>query len=956
MATTQEAIRRLSIQATVSGVDAATGQLEKLAGAQNDVAVASANTEKATLSLDGKFASIERRYVAQVRAQQDYEKVQRQVNAAVAQNPALQDRANTVLAAAKQKLDQVTGGANDNAKAVGLQRYELINLGRQAQDVFVSLASGQNLWTVGIQQGTQALDIFSSSTGTVGGFFKQAGSWLTGFLTAGRIAFGGVTALIVGSVAALNSYLAAQQKVNFSLLGAGRASGATAGSINSAAQQGASTFGLSVSEARDLASSLAATGKVANDNILPIVKMGRDIALAFGTDAAGATKILADAFADPVRGADDLNQRLGFLDAATKQNIQNLVAQNDLYGAQRALLDGLQGSLDGFAQSQSSTARGWTAIGNAISNAWTGLGQFLASMAGFGQSVETQLERARQKLASLENQATDYSSGFGINTGGTPAEIAAQRAEVERLTTAYEKMATASARAQAAQQSFAQAATVRSFTPIISQQEELNNQLQVMQRLFDSIANDEAAGERLKAIGITFNQLAAAIDVVKGRLASLKPEFDTTLAQLQLSNRAITAFSPGAKADVARQESLQSTASSNFTPEQRKTLAEQAYQNALKQSSVALSEQARARELTANQAVASQQLEIDLVGKSIGQQTELRANLQARQQLEQQASQNRTAFDNAEFERLQKINAELGKKAQFAAQAAANDNAQFTLQTAFLGDVDQQIASVQRSLHGADWQAFMNDGLSATMRIADGMKQIGAALQDVNRGFFTDFTQAIRNGASWLDALKTAGLNALSKISDKLAQMAADALWSKAFGGASTSSGGIGGFLTSLFGGGGVGSYGQSFNATGLGAGTGGLSFPVFAAHGRVFANDNITPFAGGGAFTNQIVSQPTMFQFANGGVPNLGVMGEAGDEAIMPLTRGSNGKLGVQSHGGGGTTLNITNVNDFRGADPGSEARIRADLDRRDAKLRQQIVADVDKTRRNNPRYLKVG
>ena len=29
--------------------------------------------------------------------------------------------------------------------------------------------------------------------------------------------------------------------------------------------------------------------------------------------------------------------------------------------------------------------------------------------------------------------------------------------------------------------------------------------------------------------------------------------------------------------------------------------------------------------------------------------------------------------------------------------------------------------------------------------------------------------------------------------------------------------------------------------------------------------------------------------------------MGEAGPEAIMPLTRGANGKLGVQAHGGGG-------------------------------------------------------
>jgi hypothetical protein len=47
------------------------------------------------------------------------------------------------------------------------------------------------------------------------------------------------------------------------------------------------------------------------------------------------------------------------------------------------------------------------------------------------------------------------------------------------------------------------------------------------------------------------------------------------------------------------------------------------------------------------------------------------------------------------------------------------------------------------------------------------------------------------------------------------------------------------------------------------------------------------------------IVDRPTMFRFANGGAGNLGLMGEAGPEAILPLKRGANGKLGVASDGG---------------------------------------------------------
>lgn len=53
--------------------------------------------------------------------------------------------------------------------------------------------------------------------------------------------------------------------------------------------------------------------------------------------------------------------------------------------------------------------------------------------------------------------------------------------------------------------------------------------------------------------------------------------------------------------------------------------------------------------------------------------------------------------------------------------------------------------------------------------------------------------------------------------------------------------------------------------------------------------------FAKGGTFTNNLFNRPTAFAFANGGsFSQLGVMGEAGPEAVMPLSRDSSGKLGV--------------------------------------------------------------
>lgn len=81
----------------------------------------------------------------------------------------------------------------------------------------------------------------------------------------------------------------------------------------------------------------------------------------------------------------------------------------------------------------------------------------------------------------------------------------------------------------------------------------------------------------------------------------------------------------------------------------------------------------------------------------------------------------------------------------------------------------------------------------------------------------------------------------------------------------------------------------------GTSAGGGGAGF--FA---KLFANANGNAFMGGypvQAFAQGgVVGSPTLFGMAGG---NLGLMGEAGPEAIMPLRRGRNGKLGVAASGG---------------------------------------------------------
>lgn len=83
-------------------------------------------------------------------------------------------------------------------------------------------------------------------------------------------------------------------------------------------------------------------------------------------------------------------------------------------------------------------------------------------------------------------------------------------------------------------------------------------------------------------------------------------------------------------------------------------------------------------------------------------------------------------------------------------------------------------------------------------------------------------------------------------------------------------------------------------------------------AKGGVYGSLEYSKFAKGGAFTNSIIDSPTFFKFAKGSGFGNGLMGEAGPEAIMPLKRSSDGSLGVDATGVGGTTNVVVEINNY--------------------------------------------
>lgn len=98
-------------------------------------------------------------------------------------------------------------------------------------------------------------------------------------------------------------------------------------------------------------------------------------------------------------------------------------------------------------------------------------------------------------------------------------------------------------------------------------------------------------------------------------------------------------------------------------------------------------------------------------------------------------------------------------------------------------------------------------------------------------------------------------------------------------------------------------------------------------AKGGVVGADRL--FAGGG-----VLASPSYFPMSSG---RIGLAGEAGAEAILPLSRGADGRLGVAADGGGAaTTVNVTIQTADAGSFRKSEAQVTAALARAVARGRR--------------------
>lgn len=184
-----------------------------------------------------------------------------------------------------------------------------------------------------------------------------------------------------------------------------------------------------------------------------------------------------------------------------------------------------------------------------------------------------------------------------------------------------------------------------------------------------------------------------------------------------------------------------------------------------------------------------------------------------------------------------------------------------------LDDLDTQLSSLEASMGEASTMTAAFDAQLRDIRqtLGDTTRDLGNLDAGFSRGLRKAFDGVVFDGMKLSDALSTLGKAMSNTVYNAAMKPVTDH-----FGG--MLAGGLNALVSSIM--------------------------PY--ALGGAFTQGRVMPFAKGG-----VVTSPTTFPMRGA----TGLMGEAGPEAIMPLTRSADGRLGVQAQGGGtvNVTMNIT-------------------------------------------------
>ena len=726
----------------------------------------------------------------------------------------------------------------------------------------------------------------------------------------------GLLAAAIGGVTAA-AYLGSKEQgeYNKALIMTGNYAGTSASGLGEMARQVSNTVGTTGAAAEVLAT-LAGKGDLASESFVAITQAALSMEEATGRAVGDTVAEFVRLGEDPVKASKALNEQYNYLTASVYSQIKALEEQGDHAGAVKlateAYADAINQRTPKILENLGWIERAWDGVARAAKRAWDD-----AKSIG-RQDIDSQIADVERRLAQLDQ------GGFGL-VGNRDESRNRLREELDMLRERKKAMeddartAGERARAEQAAQNAIDRIDARSREALTNQQKrakELEQYKKDLQAIREVNPNDDRLQQatidrEIANINAKYKDQkgsAGSVDLraanaAKNSLAEITATYRNAQKELEASQRA----------GVISAESYAQQRISII--QQERDEVTHAYER-----EIAALEAARAKQGTsAAQRIQLDQKIADARSAMVKAQKDADTELAILAANEDGRLARQKAATKAYVDQLERQRAALAAAGTRAANSLGLGDRQAGLQSSLDGATDRfnderaKLLDRRRTAPDKYSQEDYKRDLVILAEAEDKYRdtvisnydKITKAQGDWRSGASSAFQTYLESARDVAGQTKSLFTSAFSSMEDSIANFAttgklsfsdfaksilADMARIATRAAASQA-------LSSLFGG---------FFGGGNAAAQSGVDNLVsnsgLFANGGAFAG-GVQMFATGGAFTNSVVSTPTAFGMSGG---RMGVMGEAGPEAVMPLTRTSSGALGVRAMGGSSSQINV--------------------------------------------------
>ncbi|QMJ04895.1 phage tail tape measure protein [Citrobacter freundii] len=770
--------------------------------------------------------------------------------------------------------------------SIGQYNAALRTLPAQFTDIATQLAGGQSPFLILLQQGGQIKDQFGSVKGAVSG----VGSYLRTLAGALTPATLGIGALAVGAGALATAwYQGAQEATEFNkqLILTGRYSAESAGQLADMALKIGGASGKVSAAARTLAQ-VAGAGTFKPEQLESVTRAAMAMEQATGQSVDATVKNFQKLYASPTKASEELNSTMHYLTASQYEYISSLERRGDKEGAAEAAAKAYSQAEQQRAQA---TLENMGLIDRILRGAADAWGKYWDAAMGIGRTTSDsdRLEQVRQQIKTLSDTSRPGVFGLGsIGDGGANArqiaELKQQQSALEFVIKSQQGYAAAQARATSANEA------------AIAGQQELNKYLDAGTTTTEK--RSQAVARLNKLIAENAKAAKETQFLPKDQRVTLWSDADIARARKgidEMYKEAKTAKTPAIKVSAGDRGFDSSSAETLTLQAQLKTLQEHRDINDV------ISQQRKQQWELISKITILETAANDPKGRALT--LDEKSLLASKERLLSQADINAGLGD--QIAKQQKLNSlsdqaikfgqqQAAKQAEIAAAAQgtsareaerAATRQRLTEAYAFNPEAQRKVLADQEETYRKedelrqDWQAGAK---RAWADYADSATNTYENVRSVAGATFNGLSDMLSDLATTGTAnFKQFARSILKMISDVTSRLLIVYGIQQAMG-----------WVTGNAGGGNTpgGAYANAANS-----GT------------SLFANGAVLESPGLHQYVNGIYDSPQHFTFQGASkFAKGGVFGEAGPEAIMPLTRDSAGRLGVRAQGSGGNSPQI--------------------------------------------------